>query len=192
MDFPCWPPTPSISASHCVFPRYMVCSWYPLPVLSSRQEMARQLHLRTQPYQLFLAWIWSSTYRCTATGSKFPFPDNDFHQEDTDYPGQAALNRTCHNAVNSIPTGFWRLQQYWFLTMRARTIRTTEYTGCRNQPTGQAVSRQPCSWHITQHRLRLMSWTGRYQGDAIYGVGDCEQPQVRLISWVLSAIRLEQ
>lgn len=140
----------------------------------------------------FPAWIWSSTYRCTATGSKFPFPDNDFHQEDTDYPGQAALNRTRHNAVNSIPTGFWRLQQYWFLTMRARTIRTTEYTGCRNQPTGQAVSRQPCSWHITQHRLRLMSWTGRYQGDAIYGVGDCEQPQVRLMSWVLSAIRLEQ
>ena len=54
MDFPCWLPTPSISASHCVFPRYMVCSWYPLPVLSSRPEMARQLHLRTQPYQLFL------------------------------------------------------------------------------------------------------------------------------------------
>lgn len=40
----------------------ILCQFFQCPVL------ARQLHLRTQPY----AWIWSSIYRCTATGSEFP------------------------------------------------------------------------------------------------------------------------
>lgn len=73
----------AISDSHCVFPRSMVCSRYPLPVLSapSTGSPASSAHAAISA---FPAWIRSSIYRCTTTGSEFPLPDADFQQEDAD------------------------------------------------------------------------------------------------------------
>ncbi|AAL72508.2 hypothetical protein CP0169 (plasmid) [Shigella flexneri 2a str. 301] len=73
----------AISASRCVFPRSMVCSRYPLPVLSapSTGSSASSVHAAISA---FPAWIRSSIYRCAATGSEFPLPDDDFQQEDAD------------------------------------------------------------------------------------------------------------
>ncbi len=79
----CWPSTSAIYASRCVFPRSMVCSRYPLPVLSapSTSSSASSAH---SAISTFPARIRSSIYRCTATRSAFPLPDDDFQQEDAD------------------------------------------------------------------------------------------------------------